>query len=58
MFFVHDLGHMGVTGNWTLDRVISIAIADFVGGLSVGWYACLLFVSSYTSNMGSLGGSM
>ncbi|KIK68966.1 hypothetical protein GYMLUDRAFT_34995 [Collybiopsis luxurians FD-317 M1] len=38
MFFVHDLGHMGVTGSWNLDRIISIAIADFIGGLSIGWW--------------------
>ncbi|KAI0778284.1 fatty acid/sphingolipid desaturase [Trametes elegans] len=37
-FFAHDLGHVGVTHNWTLDRVISIFIADFVGGLSIGWW--------------------
>ncbi len=29
---------MGVTGNWNVDRLISIAVADFIGGLSVGWW--------------------
>lgn len=38
MFFVHDLGHMGVTHNWAVDRFIAIIIADFIGGLSVGWW--------------------
>lgn len=38
MFFVHDLGHMGVTHDWMKDRAISIFLADFVGGLSVGWW--------------------
>ncbi|KAJ7596966.1 delta 8-sphingoloid desaturase protein [Mycena floridula] len=38
MFFVHDLGHLGVSHNWTIDRLLSIFIADFVGGLSVGWW--------------------
>ncbi|KAJ3779145.1 delta 8-sphingoloid desaturase protein [Lentinula raphanica] len=38
MFFVHDLGHLGVTGNWNADRLISIIVADFIGGLSVGWW--------------------
>ncbi|KAE9389384.1 delta 8-sphingoloid desaturase protein [Gymnopus androsaceus JB14] len=38
VFFVHDLGHMGVTGNWNIDRLISILIADFIGGLSVAWW--------------------
>ena len=37
-FFVHDLGHMGVTHNWAIDRVIGILVADLFGGLSVGWW--------------------
>ncbi|TBU63846.1 fatty acid/sphingolipid desaturase [Dichomitus squalens] len=37
-FTAHDLGHVGVTHNWTLDRLISIFIADFLGGLSIGWW--------------------
>ncbi|KAI0788497.1 fatty acid/sphingolipid desaturase, partial [Abortiporus biennis] len=37
-FFVHDLGHVGVTHNWHIDRMIAIFLADFVGGLSVGWW--------------------
>jgi sphingolipid 8-(E)-desaturase len=37
-FFVHDLGHMGVTHNWALDRIIGILVADLFGGLSVGWW--------------------
>lgn len=37
-FTVHDLGHMGVTHSWTLDRIIGIFLADFCGGLSVGWW--------------------
>jgi delta8-fatty-acid desaturase len=38
MFFVHDLGHLGVSHNWNIDRLLSIFIADFIGGLSVGWW--------------------
>ncbi|KZV77463.1 fatty acid/sphingolipid desaturase [Peniophora sp. CONT] len=38
VFTVHDLGHMGVTHNWVIDRIISIIIADWVGGLSIGWW--------------------
>ncbi|EGN97804.1 hypothetical protein SERLA73DRAFT_55783 [Serpula lacrymans var. lacrymans S7.3] len=38
VFTVHDLGHMGVTHNWTVDRLIAIILADFIGGLSVGWW--------------------
>ena len=37
-FFAHDLGHVGVTHDWALDRVISIVIADLIGGLSIGWW--------------------
>ncbi|KAH7883522.1 fatty acid desaturase-domain-containing protein [Phlebopus sp. FC_14] len=38
VFTVHDLGHMGVTHDWTTDRLIAIVLADFIGGLSVGWW--------------------
>ncbi|KAL0951280.1 hypothetical protein HGRIS_007991 [Hohenbuehelia grisea] len=38
VFTVHDLGHMGVTHDWTTDRLIAISIADFIGGLSIGWW--------------------
>ncbi|KAF7784649.1 hypothetical protein Agabi119p4_814 [Agaricus bisporus var. burnettii] len=38
VFTAHDLGHNGVTHNWTLDRLIAIVIADFIGGLSIGWW--------------------
>lgn len=37
-FFVHDMGHLAGTGDWTLDRLLAIFVADFVGGLSVGWW--------------------
>ena len=37
-FFAHDLGHVGVTHNWVWDRIIAIFVADFVGGLSIGWW--------------------
>ncbi|KIY50521.1 fatty acid/sphingolipid desaturase [Fistulina hepatica ATCC 64428] len=38
VFFAHDLGHVGVTHCWEIDRLISILIADFIGGLSIGWW--------------------
>ncbi|KAH7929316.1 fatty acid/sphingolipid desaturase [Leucogyrophana mollusca] len=38
VFTVHDLGHMGVTHDWAKDRLIAIILADFIGGLSVGWW--------------------
>ena len=37
-FTAHDLGHMGVTHNWTIDRILGTLIADFMGGLSIGWW--------------------
>ena len=38
VFTAHDLGHMGVTHNWAIDRLLGIFIADFIGGLSIGWW--------------------
>lgn len=38
-FVVHDAAHTGLTGNWWRDRVAAIMIADFMGGVSVGWWA-------------------
>ncbi|KAG9249148.1 fatty acid desaturase-domain-containing protein [Calycina marina] len=38
VFTVHDAGHMGITHNFTVDTTIGILIADFIGGLSVGWW--------------------
>ncbi|KAJ6621669.1 delta 8-sphingolipid desaturase [Mycena sp. CBHHK59/15] len=37
-FTVHDLGHVSVTHNWAVDRTLAILIADWIGGLSVGWW--------------------
>ncbi|KAF8592037.1 fatty acid/sphingolipid desaturase [Ramaria rubella] len=37
-FTAHDLGHCGVTHNWLWDRLLAIFIADFLGGLSIGWW--------------------
>jgi sphingolipid 8-(E)-desaturase len=47
VFTVHDLGHMGVTHSWTIDRLIAILIADFMGGLSVGWWVHVSILRSY-----------
>jgi sphingolipid 8-(E)-desaturase len=38
VFTVHDLGHVSVTHNWEWDRLISIFLADFIGGISVSWW--------------------
>ncbi len=38
VFTAHDAGHMGITHNFTVDTMIGIVIADFLGGLSLGWW--------------------
>ena len=38
VFTVHDAGHLGITHNYTFDTVVGIMIADFIGGLSIGWW--------------------
>jgi delta8-fatty-acid desaturase len=38
VFSAHDLGHVGVTHNWTIDRLLGIIIANFMGGLSMSWW--------------------
>jgi len=38
VFSAHDAGHMGITHNYQTDTCIGIFIADFLGGLSIGWW--------------------
>ena len=38
VFTVHDAGHMGITHDFQTDTIIGILIADFIGGLSLGWW--------------------
>lgn len=38
VFTAHDAGHMGITHSFHGDTVIGIIIADFIGGLSMGWW--------------------
>lgn len=38
VFTAHDAGHMGITHDFTTDTVIGIIIANFLGGLSLGWW--------------------
>jgi delta8-fatty-acid desaturase len=38
VFTAHDAGHMGITHSFTVDTLIGIIIADFLGGLSMGWW--------------------
>jgi len=37
-FLAHDAGHMGITHNFHYDTLIGILVADFCGGLSIGWW--------------------
>ena len=38
VFTAHDAGHMGITHSFTIDTLIGIVVADFLGGLSLGWW--------------------
>ncbi|KAG2233526.1 delta-6-fatty acid desaturase [Thamnidium elegans] len=38
VFAAHDAGHNGITGKSEIDHIIGIIIADFIGGLSIGWW--------------------
>ncbi|KAL4895548.1 fatty acid desaturase-domain-containing protein [Aspergillus ambiguus] len=38
VFTAHDAGHMGITHHFHVDSVIGIIIADYLGGLSLGWW--------------------
>ena len=37
-FTAHDAGHMGITHSYHVDTVIGIIVANFLGGLSEGWW--------------------
>ncbi|ODV83422.1 hypothetical protein CANARDRAFT_203273 [[Candida] arabinofermentans NRRL YB-2248] len=37
-FIAHDAGHISITHNYQLDNIIGIIIADWMGGLSLGWW--------------------
>ncbi|KAJ1566505.1 hypothetical protein HK405_009539, partial [Cladochytrium tenue] len=37
-FIAHDAGHSGITHNLWWDAVLGILHADFLGGLSLGWW--------------------
>ncbi|KAL9000885.1 MAG: hypothetical protein Q9169_000640 [Polycauliona sp. 2 TL-2023] len=38
VFTAHDAGHMGITHSFFYDNIIGVIIADFLGGLSLGWW--------------------
>lgn len=37
-FAAHDAGHIGITHGYHTDTVLGILIADFIGGMSIGWW--------------------
>lgn len=37
-FIAHDAGHVSITHNYQFDNVFGILVADFFGGLSIGWW--------------------
>jgi delta8-fatty-acid desaturase len=37
-FTVHDAGHTGITHNFQADTIIGMLVADYLGGLSIGWW--------------------
>ncbi|ODQ81562.1 hypothetical protein BABINDRAFT_159837 [Babjeviella inositovora NRRL Y-12698] len=37
-FIVHDAGHIAITHNYQFDNLLGIFLADFIGGLSIGWW--------------------
>lgn len=38
VFIAHDAGHISITHNYQIDNIIGILIADWCGGLSIGWW--------------------
>ncbi|PGG99495.1 delta8-fatty-acid desaturase [Blastomyces parvus] len=38
VFTAHDAGHNGITHIYKVDATIGIIVADFIGGLSLGWW--------------------
>lgn len=38
MFIAHDAGHVSITHDYQIDNVFGMLIADWFGGLSLGWW--------------------
>lgn len=38
VFTAHDAGHIGITHHYQTDCIIGMIVADFLGGLSLGWW--------------------
>jgi delta8-fatty-acid desaturase len=49
-FTAHDAGHNGITHNLLIDNLIGIFIADFMGGLSIGWWKRNHYVHHIVTN--------
>ncbi|ODV64418.1 sphingolipid delta8-desaturase [Ascoidea rubescens DSM 1968] len=37
-FIAHDAGHISITHNYQIDNLIGMTVADWFGGLSLGWW--------------------
>ncbi|KAF2624184.1 fatty acid/sphingolipid desaturase [Macroventuria anomochaeta] len=51
MFTAHDAGHRGISGNFVVDTLIGVFIADFCCGLSIGWWKSSHNVHHLITNM-------
>lgn len=51
MFTAHDAGHRGITGDFVKDTLIGAFVADFVCGLSIGWWKSSHNVHHLITNM-------
>lgn len=49
-FVGHDTGHNGVSGKNKLDHFFGILIANFIGGLSIGWWKDTHYVHHVITN--------
>ncbi|KAG7898319.1 hypothetical protein KL935_004469 [Ogataea polymorpha] len=37
-FIAHDAGHLAITHNYNIDNFLGVLVADWMGGLSLGWW--------------------
>lgn len=37
-FIAHDAGHISISHNYQIDNIFGMLVADFFGGLSLGWW--------------------
>lgn len=49
-FSAHDAGHSGITHNLLVDNIIGVIIANFMGGLSIGWWKRSHYVHHIITN--------